>query len=257
MTLGAVPLSSVCSATLARMDLIPLRMTLIALLLLGCAECVSIAKRRRISLESYQNPQATTPTPLEAATATPPEAATATPPEETDSRAQSSDLLLKLNSALPLLCASAMIETEGSSANSQRNEVNTGDDASMPATCFASHPTSNVLSTGWEGNRDPEYRAPKVEHIPALEQGYPKGASWGELLEQAHEVNASTKKCSTRNHCPAMDSGALTDGALPPGYESMQCDECGALDLEDNGEVNWHCSACEYDVCHRCRTHQV
>ena len=61
------------------------------------------------------------------------------------------------------------------------------------------------------------------------------------------------KKCSSRDHCPVMDDGVVAAGAMPPGYESMQCDECGSCDLEDNGEQNWHCSACVYDVCVQCR----
>ena len=65
--------------------------------------------------------------------------------------------------------------------------------------------------------------------------------------------SAIAKECSSRDHCPVMDDGVVAAGAVPPGYESMQCDECGSFDLEDNGEQNWHCSACVYDVCMQCR----
>ena len=96
-------------------------------------------------------------------------------------------------------------------------------------------------------------RAPQLE--PALESPNDKPQEAANVSSQLRNQDGSAiaKECSSRDHCPIMDDGVVAVGAVPPGYESMQCDECGSCDLEDNGQQNWHCSACEYDVCSVCR----
>ena len=51
-----------------------------------------------------------------------------------------------------------------------------------------------------------------------------------------------------------MADSALAAGQLPENYVTMRCDECGATELEMNGDqINWHCSVCGFNVCSQCK----
>jgi ribosomal protein L37AE/L43A len=38
------------------------------------------------------------------------------------------------------------------------------------------------------------------------------------------------------------------DNATPPGYDDLECPECGCL-IEEHSDGSWRCTECEWEAC--------
>lgn len=85
--------------------------------------------------------------------------------------------------------------------------------------------------------------------------------AWRQLRERRGPAERPPLEKALRPHRSRQaDGGRAEDGECPAGHQLWSygvqqpfysCDECGGL--VDAGRQLWGCSACEYDVCERCR----